>query len=52
MNTTKRRGYYEEAYPPMPTKTTKFWRKEIFYQTYRFLVLNMKIIRIVVMGHS
>ncbi|WP_096431765.1 hypothetical protein [Labilibaculum antarcticum] len=52
MSKTKRRGYYEEAYPPMPTKTTMFWRKEIFFQTYRFIVLNIKIIRIVVMGHS
>ena len=46
------RGYYDEAYPPMPTKATRFWRKEIFWQTYRFIVLNVKIIRIVVLGHS
>lgn len=49
-NTT--RGYQEESYPPMPTKTTLFWRKEIFWQTYRFLILNFKIIKIVVRGHS
>lgn len=52
MNNAKRRGYYDEAYPPMPTKRTMFWRKEIFWQTYRFIVLNLKIIRIVVLGHS
>ncbi|WP_180335735.1 hypothetical protein [Labilibaculum filiforme] len=52
MSTTKRKAYYEEAYPPMPTKTTMFWRKNIFFQAYRFFVLNIKIIRIVVHGHS
>ncbi len=52
MNNSKKRGYYEEAYPPMPTKTTMFWRKEIFWQFYRFIVLNLKMIRIVALGHS
>jgi hypothetical protein len=52
MNKSKRKAYYEEAYPPMPTQTTQFWRKEIFFQSYRFIVLNIKIIRIVVLGHS
>ncbi len=46
------RGYQEESYPPMPTKSTLFWRKEIFWQTYRFFILNYKIIKIVVRGHS
>jgi hypothetical protein len=52
MEKPRRRGYYEEAYPPMPTKWTRFWRKEIFWQTSRFFILNFKIIRIVVLGHS
>ncbi len=52
MNNSRKRGYYEEAYPPMPTKTTMFWRKAIFWQFYRFIVLNLKMIRIVALGHS
>jgi len=48
----KVKGYSEEAYPPMPTKTTKFWRKFIPYQVIRFFVLNIKILKIVVGGHS
>lgn len=44
--------YSEESYPPVPTKTTRFWRKFIPWQLYRFFVLNFKIIRIVVGGHS
>jgi len=44
--------YSEEAYPPIPTPATRFWRKCILYQILRFLVLNLKIMRIVVGGHS
>jgi hypothetical protein len=46
------RGYYEESYPPLPTKATKFWRKNLLKQTFRFLVLNLRIMRIIVGGHS
>jgi hypothetical protein len=46
------RGYNEEAYPPMPTRATKFWRKNIIKQVFRFFVLNIRIMRIVVGGHS
>ncbi len=49
---TKARGYFEEAYPPMPTKSTQFWRRMWLWQFYRFIVLNIKIMRIVVGGHS
>lgn len=52
MKTIKPRAYYEQAYSSIPTKLTRFWRKEIFYQSYRFIVLNIKIIKIVVLGHS
>jgi hypothetical protein len=45
-------AYSEESYPPMPTKTTMFFRKCIIYQAWRWLVLNIKILRIVVGGHS
>ncbi|MEA1896658.1 MAG: hypothetical protein U9N53_03220 [Bacteroidota bacterium] len=46
------RAYYDEAYPPMPTKFVQFWRKNIIWQAYRFIVLNLKIMRIIVGGHS
>lgn len=46
------RGYYEESYPPLPTAKTKFWRRNIFWQFWRFIVLNLKIMRIIVGGHS
>jgi hypothetical protein len=46
------KGYYEEAYPPMPTKTTIFWRKNLIWQFIKFIILNLKIMKIVVRGHS
>lgn len=46
------RGYYDESYPPLPTKGTRFWRKSILWQAWRFIVLNVKIVRIIAGGHS
>jgi hypothetical protein len=46
------RGYYEESYPPLPTKATKLWRQNILIQFIRFIVLNLRIMRIIVGGHS
>lgn len=44
--------YTEESYPPLPTNGTRFWRNFVPWQAIRFVVLNLKIIRIVVGGHS
>ena len=53
MDTEKRFGSYsEESYPPIPTRATRFWRTFPPYQAIRFLVLNLKIMKIVVGGHS
>jgi hypothetical protein len=46
------RGYYDESYPPLPTKATKFWRRSIVKQVIMFFVLNLRIMRIIVGGHS
>ena len=52
MNLNKVRAYYDEAYPPVPTRATRFWRRNIIWQLYRFFVLNLKMMRIIVGGHS
>jgi len=51
-STKKSPAYSPESYPPMPTKFTLFFRRCIIYQLWRMLVLNIKILRIVVGGHS
>jgi hypothetical protein len=50
MNKNKR--YSEQYYPPTPIKSTLFWRRNILFQMWRFVILNFKIIKIVVRGHS
>jgi len=46
------RGYSEFAYAPVPTKWTKILRKNWIFQAWRWLLLNIKILRIVAFGHS
>ncbi|MDP2722985.1 MAG: hypothetical protein Q8O72_09525 [Bacteroidales bacterium] len=45
-------AYSQESYPPMPTKSTLFWRRNVIWQAWRWVVLNIKIMKIVVGGHS
>lgn len=48
----KIRAYNDEAYPPFPTRMTLFWRRNLLWQAWRFIVLNLKMMRIVVLGHD
>ncbi|MEI6901332.1 MAG: hypothetical protein WCL00_15760 [Bacteroidota bacterium] len=42
----------DEFYPPIPTSGTKYWRTNYIYQLFKFFKLNLKIMSIVVKGHS
>ena len=44
--------YSDEAYGTIPTPWTRFVRKCIIWQLWRFFRLNLKMMRIVVGGHS
>ena len=44
--------YSNTSYAPEPTAWTKFLRQSFIFQTYRFIVLAFKVMRIVVGGHS
>jgi hypothetical protein len=46
------RGYYDESYHPITTRATRFWRRNVIWQAWRFIVLNIKMMRIIVGGHS
>jgi hypothetical protein len=52
MSTNKVKAYYDEAYPPVPSEGTLYWRKNLLWQLVRFFVLNVKMLRIVAGGHS
>ena len=49
---TKTEAYSSDSYSTLPTKTTRFFRKCLIWQLFRFLILNLKIMRIIVGGHS
>ena len=43
---------YEQAYyPPVPTKFTKYRRTSLIWQFYRFIVINIKMIIIILKSH-
>ncbi|MFV0470922.1 MAG: hypothetical protein ACK5L7_02645 [Paludibacteraceae bacterium] len=44
--------YSNSAYATEPTRWTKFLRGSFIYQPIRFFVLALKVMRIVVGGHS
>lgn len=44
--------YSKLSFATEPTPWTKFWRTSLLFQLIRFFVLNLKIMRIVVGGHS
>jgi len=44
--------YSDMSFATEPTSWTKYWRRSILLQLIRFFVLNLKIMRIVVGGHS
>jgi len=42
-----RKPYEQTYYPPVPTGVTKFFRTNLLWQFFRFLVLNVKMLRMV-----
>jgi len=52
MSKLENKPYEEISYATVPTKATLFWRRSFIKQIYMFFKLNLKIMRIVVGGHS
>jgi len=50
--TKKKYRYSYKYYAAHPTKNTMFWRKFWPWQAWRFVALNVKILKIVLKGHS
>lgn len=44
---TVRRPFEQSYYPPVPTNFTKFLRTNFLYQFLKFLILNIKMLRMV-----
>ncbi len=43
----KRIPFEQDFYPPLPTKTTLFFRTNIIWQLIRFIIINVKVLRLV-----
>jgi len=43
--------YQQAYYPPMPTRATRFWRTNVFYQAWRFAMINLKMFRVIGKSH-
>lgn len=48
---TNRKPYQQAYYPPMPTRATCFWRTNVLYQAWRFLMINLKMVRVISKSH-
>lgn len=46
------KSYTEYAYATRPTKATLYWRRSLIKQIFMFWKLNLKIMMMVVKGHS
>ncbi|WP_337866949.1 hypothetical protein [Ignavibacterium sp.] len=42
-----RKPYEQSYFPPVPTKLTKFFRTNLIYQFIRFIIINIKMLRMV-----
>lgn len=42
-----RKPFEQSYYPPVPTGFTKYFRTNLIYQFFRFLILNIKMLRMV-----
>lgn len=43
---------YEQAYfPPKPNKFTKFMRTCVLWQIVRFIIINLKMLRVISKSH-
>jgi hypothetical protein len=41
-----REPYQQSYYPPVPTKFTKYMRNSLIWQSYRFMVINFKMLKL------
>jgi len=49
--TTNQRPYEQAYFPMVPTATVLRWRQNVVWQAFRFVMINMKMMRVVRRGH-
>jgi len=48
---TNREPYQQAYYPPAPTGFTRMMRTSFIWQAYRFIILNVKILKLMSQSH-
>jgi hypothetical protein len=38
--------YQQDAYPPIPTRFTRYLRRSVVWQSVRFLIIGLKIVKL------
>jgi hypothetical protein len=50
-STTNQRPYEQAYFPSVPTRTVLHWRQNVVWQAWRFLVINLKMMKVVRRSH-
>ena len=45
------RAYKQDYFPPVPTGFTKYMRQNLIWQFIRFVILNLKMLKVVRKSH-
>lgn len=48
---TNREPYQQAYYPPAPTGFTRYMRTSLLWQTVRFIVINLKMLKLIAKSH-
>jgi hypothetical protein len=48
---TNKEPYKQAYYPPAPTGLTRYMRTSLIWQAVRFLVINLKILKLMAKSH-
>ncbi|MEN9502344.1 MAG: hypothetical protein RI964_1629 [Pseudomonadota bacterium] len=51
MPATNKEPYQQAYYPPTPTAITRYMRTSILWQLYRFVVINLKMLKLMTRSH-
>ncbi|MEY6431819.1 hypothetical protein ABC977_05275 [Thioalkalicoccus limnaeus] len=51
MAVKNREPYQQAYYPPVPTRFTKYMRTSVIWQFVRFIVINLKILKLMRRSH-
>ena len=50
--TVKNKEPYQQAYyPPVPTGITRYLRTSVVWQLYRFVIINLKLMKLMTRSH-